>query len=111
MKCGVRIYQTGWKCRLLTPVYKKGDAIDKKNYRPLCMISSAREVVEEVTPERIMNSRKAYGRQFCFQRRLYPTVTLMDVNAVVKAGKNRIATLDLAKEYEKSEYENFTRGL
>lgn len=42
-----------------------------------------------------------YGRQFGFPRGLLSTITLLDVDAVVREGKSLVATLDLAKAYDK----------
>lgn len=39
-------YPKEWKHGLLTAIYKKGEANRPQNYRPVCMLSCARKVIE-----------------------------------------------------------------
>lgn len=42
-----------------------------------------------------------FGSNSGFQRLLSPKVTMVDVNAVVKIGNNKIARLELMKAYDR----------
>lgn len=72
-----------------------------QNYRPFCMLSCARKVIETVNAEQIARILPIFGRQFGFQRGFSPPITLMELDSIVKEGNNRIATLDLKKAYDK----------
>lgn len=90
-----------WGHGLLTSIKKQGDPGRPQNYRPVCMLSCARKIIESAIVERVSRKLKVFGRQFGFQRRLSATVTLLDVDAVVRSGRNKVATLDLVKAYDK----------
>lgn len=96
-----RQYPEEWTEGFLSPVYKKGKNDDPKNYRPLCMLSCLRKTVESAISIGISRKLKFFGRQFGLQKGLSATTTLMDVDAVVKSCNNRVATLDMAKAYDK----------
>lgn len=70
------------------------------------MLSCIRKIIEAAIAERISKSLSIFGRKFGFQKYLSPIMTLLDVDAVVKEGKNSIATLNLAKSYD-----NFNRQI
>lgn len=57
-----------WKQGLLTPIFKKGERALPQNYRPICMLSCARKVIETAIAERIARNMPIFGRQFGFQR-------------------------------------------
>lgn len=48
-----------------------------------------------------MKGLKVFGIQYGFQMGLSPSMTLMDVNTLVEAEKDRITTLYLTKAYNK----------
>lgn len=80
---------------------KKGDKSSAQNYRPLCMLSCMRKLIEIAMATRLASSIQVHGRQFGFQKGLSPISTLIDVNALIKEGHHRLATLDLSKAYDK----------
>lgn len=96
-----QLYPTEWKIGLLTPVYKKGNPTEAPNYRPLCMFSCVRKVIETAIAETVAAKVKIFGRQYGFQTGLSATLTLLEVNSIVRSGRKKIATLDLAKAYDK----------
>lgn len=96
-----KVYTTDFKFILLMPICKKGDPSESKNYRPVCMLSCLRKIIKAAIAERISKVLKLFGRNFGFQKGLSPKITLLDVDAVLKEGRNSIATLNLAKAYDK----------
>lgn len=57
--------------------------------------------MEGAIANRIGESYNIHARQYGFQSGLSPTLTLMDVNALIKAGWDKIATLDLTKSCDR----------
>lgn len=96
-----KIYPQEWKKGVWTPVYRKGDDSLAQNYRPLCMISCARKVIEAVIAREVAKNVSIYARQYGFKARISTILTLIVVNTLVKADVNKIATLDLTKAYDK----------
>lgn len=94
-------YPELWGEGLLAPIYKKGDRVQPENYRPVCMISCARKIVETAIAEAIAKKLKVCGRQFGFEKGLSPSITLKDVDTLVRGRQSRITTLDLTKAYDK----------
>lgn len=90
-------YLEDWKVSFLTPIFKKGDSEVPMNYSPVCMLSCIRKVIESAIADRILKETQIGGRKFGFQRVLSFSVTLLNVDAVVRAGRNISATLDLSK--------------
>lgn len=96
-----KTYPEEWNCGLITTIQKEGVTREPKNYRPLWILSCIRKISEAAVAESISERLNIYGRQYGFQRGLSATSTLLEVDVVVKGGKNRIATLHLAKAYDK----------
>lgn len=96
-----KIYPKEWVRSLLTPIHKKFSTIEPKNYQPLCMRSCLRKVFEAAIAEKVAKELNVYVRKFGFQRHFSPKITLLDENSAVRNGKNRLATLDLSKAYDK----------
>ena len=46
-------FPENWKCSKVIPLYKKGDQLDKKNYRPVAILSPLSKVLEKVVYEQI----------------------------------------------------------
>lgn len=65
------------------------------------MLSWLRKVLEATIAGNIFKKLNICGRQFGFQRCLSSTLMLLDMNVVIREGRNKIATLDLSKAYEK----------
>lgn len=85
----------------MTQIHKKGKRKEPKKYRPLYMLSCIRKIIESSIAEKISKELKIYERQFGFQRGLSLTVKIIDVETIVRKGRNRITTLDLSKAYDK----------
>ena len=47
------IFPTEWKKAMVTPILKKGDQKDKKNYRPVSCLATASKVMEKIVCEQI----------------------------------------------------------
>ena len=47
------IFPTNWKTAVVTPILKKGDQMDKKNYRPVSCLAAASKVLEKIVCEQI----------------------------------------------------------
>lgn len=96
-----KVYRNDWSIGLMTPIYEKGDKGLAQNYRPLCMLSVVRKLLEAAITRRITRDVQINPRQFGFQRGLSSLKTLVDVNAQVKVCLEKIATLDLSNAYDK----------
>lgn len=94
-------YPTACTKGLLTPIYKKGDRSQPHNYRPVCMLSCTRKVIEATIAEKVAKQIPILGRQLGFQRGLSPAIKLTDVDATVSNGNNIVATLYLTKAYDR----------
>lgn len=97
-----KTYLEEWKLGLLTPIYKKGNASEQGNYRPVCMLPSIRNTIEKAFVYLIARKIDIHWRQFGFQHGLSLSMTLIDVDALVKSGQKRIPTPDLTKAYDKA---------
>lgn len=95
-----RKYPEEWRQGLLTPIFKKGERVLPQNYITFCMLSCTGKVIEAAIAELIARSLPIFGRHLGFQKGLSPTITLLDVDAIVKGVNNRIATLYLTKAYD-----------
>ena len=49
------MFDDGLKVADVTPVYKNGDATDKKNYRPVSVLSTGSKVIERILVRQISN--------------------------------------------------------
>lgn len=94
-------YIKDWEKGLLTLIYKKVEINTPANHRPVYILSRMRKIVEATIEEELAKKLEVNSRQFCFQKGLSPTVTLLDMDATVKCGRNKITTLDLAKAYDR----------
>lgn len=103
-------YPETWQDGLLIPIYKKGEREKPQNYRPVCMLSSARKVLETPSEGTMAKKLTICGRQFGFQKGLSPKITLTDVDTVVRRGQDRIPTLDLTKAYDKVNSKTLMEG-
>lgn len=74
-----KTYPVQWKIGMFTPLYKKGDTSLPINYRPFCMLSHARKIIEAALANIVMKSFKLFSRQFGFQKYISSTMTLIDV--------------------------------
>lgn len=94
-----REYPDKWRLCLITPIFKKGDEVVPENYRPVRMLSHARNIIEGAMGDAILRTTDFNAMQLGFQNGLSPIITLTDVNSMVNACFNKIKTLELAKSY------------
>lgn len=83
------------------PELQKGDTNMQMKYRPVFMLSCARNIRASAIEDRILKILTIGARKFVFQRVFSPTISLLDVDAVVRAGREKIAALDMPKAYDK----------
>jgi hypothetical protein len=50
------VFPRAWKTAFITPIFKKGDASDVANYRPICILSSIPKLFECIVSSRIAGS-------------------------------------------------------
>lgn len=65
------------------------------------MLYCTRKIIETEILGHLSRKLELYGRKYGFQSGLSPTVTLIDVEAVLRSRKNKIEKLDLAKADDK----------
>lgn len=65
------------------------------------MLSCGRKIIGSAIAEQVGAKLDVYEWQFGFQWGVLSAATLMEVDAVVKEGRNKIATLGLTKAYDK----------
>lgn len=65
------------------------------------MLSCVRKMEEYALIGKLTRNLTIHGRQLGFQKGLSPEMKLLDVDATVKCGLNRVAYRDLAKAYDK----------
>lgn len=90
-----------WKEGLLTSIYKKGNKSQPQNYRPTCMLACSMKIIEASIAARRVKQLPICGLQFGFQKGLSSAITLTEVDALIRGGQYRIATLDLTKAYDR----------
>lgn len=62
----IRRYPEDWKIGQFTPIFKKGDPEVPMNYRPVCMLSCIRKIIEVELADRILERCKhAEGNTAC----------------------------------------------
>lgn len=90
---------TDWKTAVLTPIYKKGDVADPKNYRPIAVLSHARKMVDAAIAMAIREKYTFNPLQLGFQP---GTSTESAIVRHLDAAKNMPVTaiLDLRAAYD-----------
>lgn len=73
-------YSASWKVGLLTQVHKKGNEPRPIKYRPVCMLSHTRKIIEGALGNALLRETKLFPRKFGFQRGISPQMTLTDVD-------------------------------
>lgn len=59
-----------WSTGVLVPLLKNGNKADPGNYRPICMLSHVRKVIEKTVTTELEGELKADRMQFGFQRNI-----------------------------------------
>ena len=106
-----------WKQAYVTPIYKKGNKADPKNYRPVSLTSIISKTMEHILSSQIMNYLECHNilttTQFGFQQKhSYESQSLLttddftrflDSNTQVDVG-----ILDLSKAFDKVPHKRLT---
>ena len=106
-----------WKQTYVTPIYKKGNKADPKNYRPVSLTSIISKTMEHILSSQVMNYLECHNilttTQFGFQQKhscesqlLLTTddfARFLDSNTQVDVG-----ILDLSKVFDKIPHKRLT---
>ena len=101
---------TQWKHAYVTPVYKKGDKSDPKNYRPISLTSVICKTMEHIIVSQLMKHLESTNiltdNQFGFrEHHSCESQLLVTVNDIAKAINNKLqvdlAVLDFSKAFDK----------
>ena len=91
------------------PLFKAGDSLDKKNYRPISSIGTLAKIFEKLMHSRLMNFLEKFNilsqNQYGFQKNTSTTGTLLQFLSEVHESLNRRETLvsvflDFSKEFD-----------
>lgn len=82
-------------------MYKKGELSTPANFRTVCMLSCVRKIVETALADQISRNIDVNSSQFGFQKGLSPTMSRLDVDAIVVEGRNKVTTSDLSKAWDR----------
>lgn len=82
----------------MTPLQKKGYKTQQSHYRPLFMLPQYRKIIEEALADKVLTKLRVNPRQYGFKRVIYPDLTPIDVNCIIRCGNDRIATLEIIME-------------
>lgn len=97
-----RITPDEWNTGILVPLYKEGEHHEPSSYRPLCMLSHVRKVLEKVVISELEEITKTERMQFGFQARLSTLQAAVDVAAQLEIDEFILAAiLDLTKAYDR----------
>ena len=101
---------TQWKHAYVTPVYKKGDKSDPKNYHPISLTSVICKTMEHIIVSQLMKHLESTNilaeNQFGFrEHHSCESQLLVTVNDIAKAINNKLqvdlAVLDFSKAFDK----------
>lgn len=90
-----------WKRGALIPLFKKGDQSLGKNYRPLCMLSHARKIIESAITIKVERHITTDKDQYGFQKDINILQAAIEVNATMRNTGTMVAVLDLEKAFDK----------
>ena len=99
-----------WKKALVTPIFKKGEKTDPKNYRPVSLTSAACKIMEHVVVSHIMKHLQSYNiltdTQYGFRsQHSCESQLLIIIDDLARALNNRLqidcGILDFAKAFDK----------
>lgn len=90
-----------WLKGTITPLFKgKGEMMDPKNHRPLCILSHVRKVVEKAVVEQMEELIVTDKAQFGFQEGIQIEQAALRVAALLRKGIYYLLVLDLSKAYD-----------
>ena len=99
-KCGELKYRLkDWNTVLLVPIHKKGDKSDPANYRPIALISHARQVIARAVASEIRSQYQNHWAQLGFQEHTGTETAIIRHVANSADGLNFSAVLDLKSAY------------
>ena len=84
-----------WRTWLLVPIYKKGDPESPSNYRPICLLSSLRKVIERTLDKEMQAHYVHNVMQTGFQAKLETEMAIAQTIQTMKGGQKWTAVLDL----------------
>ena len=90
----------GWRNGLLVPIYKKGDPDIPSNYRPICLRSSLRKVIERTLDAEMQAHYVPNVMQMGFQAKLGTEMAIAQTVQALKGGQKWTAVLDLKSAYD-----------
>ena len=85
---------------LLVPIYKKGDPEISSNYRPICLLSSLRKVIERTLDKEMQAHCFPNVMQMGFQAKLGTEMAIAQTVQAMKGGQKWTAVLDLKSAYD-----------
>ena len=99
-KCGELKYRLrDWSSVLLTPIHKKGDKTDPANYRPIALISHARQVIARAVAAEIRSQYRNHWTQLGFQEQTGTETAIIRHLSNSREGLKFSAVLDLKSAY------------
>ena len=84
----------------LVPIYKKGDSEIPSNYRPICLLSSLRKVIERALDKKMQAHYAPNVIQMGFQAKLGTEMAIAQTVRAMKGGQKWTAVLDLKSAYD-----------
>ena len=99
--CG-RTAQTpmDWRTGLFVPIYKTGDPEIPSNYRPICLLSSVRKVIELTLDKEMQAHYVPNAMQMGFPAKLGTEMAIAQTVQAMKGGQKWIVVLDLKSAYD-----------
>ena len=99
--CGrLSIYPKQWQQGVLVPIHKKGPQMSPANYRPICLLSHARKMVESALTSIVSLEFTPHHNQFGFRTHQSIDSALLLANHCTKQESKHIAILDLSQAYD-----------
>ena len=90
-----------WRTGLLVPIHKKDDPEIPSNYRPICLLSSLRKVLERTLDVEMQAHYAPNVMQMGFQAKLGTEMAIAQKTVqAMKGGKKWTAVLDLKSAYD-----------
>lgn len=104
------IVPDSWNTSVLVPLFKKGEQYNTASYRPLCMLSHIRKILEKVVVEELDELTTTDRMQYGFQTRINTLQAEIEITARLESKEQLMAViLDLTKAYEKVSRSNLIR--
>ena len=90
-----------WNRGRLIPLFKKEDPSDRGNYRPICLLSVTRKIIERALALAMNDSFTPHQAQMGFQNDMGTDMALAQMNKAARNGQNWMAILDLKSAYDR----------